>query len=336
VPARRRSGASGRIGYGWRAALVTAVLAGGLWTATRHVAGVTWGEVFQQLGQVSGARLGLLALVWLSGLTIYAVVLSAALPGLGVPRGLLLNLTGSAVSNVVPLGGAVGTALNWRMVTRWGHTNAAFVAYCVLTNALDVLTKLVLPVVAVAALVLLPGDVPRTLWTVSLVCGIAATTLAGAGAVVLGTGSSTDGGWLRTRLGRPLRGSASLIRTALGAGWPRMLVGSAAYIASQVLLLDLSLRTVGLRPALAVVLVAAALERLGTLLPITPGGAGVAEIGVIAWLVATGLDPAAVVAGVVLYRVFLIVMEIPVGGALLGGWAWRERLRAVPLVEVGA
>ena len=65
MPARRRSGASGRIGYGWRAALVAAVLAGGLWTATRHVAGVTWGDVFQQLGQVSGARLGLLALVWL-------------------------------------------------------------------------------------------------------------------------------------------------------------------------------------------------------------------------------------------------------------------------------
>jgi uncharacterized membrane protein YbhN (UPF0104 family) len=115
-----------------------------------------------------------------------------------------------------------------------------------------------------------------------------------------------------------------------------MLVGSTAYIASQVLLLDLSLRTVGLRPALSVVLVAAALERLGTLLPVTPGGAGVAEIGVIAWLVATGLDPASVVAGVVLYRVFLVVMEIPVGGALLGGWAWCQHQRAAGLREAGA
>ena len=48
-------------------------------------------------------------------------MLAAALPGLDLRRGLLLNLSGSAVSNVMPLGGAVGTALNWQMA-RWGHT----------------------------------------------------------------------------------------------------------------------------------------------------------------------------------------------------------------------
>ena len=48
-------------------------------------------------------------------------------------------------------------------------------------------------------------------------------------------------------------------------------------------------------------------------------------MGTIAWLVANGLDPVTVVAGVLLYRVFLIVMEIPVGAVLLGGWAWVNR-----------
>jgi hypothetical protein len=38
-----------------------------------------------------------------------------------------------------------------------------------------------------------------------------------------------------------------------------------------------------------------------------------------------GLDPAGSVAGVLLYRVFLVLMEIPVGGALLGAWAWAWR-----------
>jgi uncharacterized membrane protein YbhN (UPF0104 family) len=301
------------------------VLSTGLWTATHRVAGVTWSDVAHQLGQVPGSRLGLLTLVWLSGLLIYAVVLAAALPGLGVRRGLLLNLTGSAVSNVVPLGGAVGTALNWRMVTRWGHSSTSFVAYCVLTNALDVLTKLVLPVVAVAALVMTPMGVPRTLWTIALASGAAAVALAGIGALVLSKQPSSGGGQIRARLSSRLRGSASLIRESLRRGWPRLLLASSAYIVSQVLLLDLSLRTVGLHPVLAVVVVAAALERLGTLLPITPGGAGVTELGVIAWLVAAGLDPTSVVAGVVLCRVFLVVLEIPVGGMLLGGWAWRQR-----------
>ena len=70
---------------------------------------------------------------------------------------------------------------------------------------------------------------------------------------------------------------------------------------------------------------AAAVERLGTLVPITPGGAGIAEIGAVAWLVGSGLDPVQAVAGVLLYRVFVFALEIPVGGVLLGGWAWWER-----------
>ena len=93
-------------------------------------------------------------------------------------------------------------------------------------------------------------------------------------------------------------------------------------------LLYFALQAVGLDVPLVLVLTAAAIERLGTLVPITPGGTGVAEIGTIAWLVAVGLDPVQAVAGVLLYRVFLIVMEIPLGGLLLGGWAWAQRSSA--------
>ena len=71
-------------------------------------------------------------------------------------------------------------------------------------------------------------------------------------------------------------------------GAPRLLTASAGYIAAQVALLDVSLHTVGLHPPLTVVIMAAAIERLGTLIPITPGGTGVAEVGAIAWLVGTG------------------------------------------------
>ncbi|MCW2847042.1 MAG: hypothetical protein JWR90_1016 [Marmoricola sp.] len=95
------------------------VTGGGLWTATHGVAHVAWAEVLGILRQVSREQLVLLTLIWLGGLAVYSVVLSATLPGLGVRRGLLPNLSGSGVSNLAHLGGAVGTALNWRMVTRW-------------------------------------------------------------------------------------------------------------------------------------------------------------------------------------------------------------------------
>jgi putative heme transporter len=125
-----------------------------------------------------------------------------------------------------------------------------------------------------------------------------------------------------------LRESANRIRRLLVLHWARLLPGSVGYVAAQVVLLYFSLRSVGLDVPVSTVLMAAGIERLGTLVPITPGGAGVAEIGTIAWLVAAGLDPVEVVAGVLVYRVFLVAMEIPLGGVLLGAWAWLQRTQS--------
>ncbi|MEZ5191932.1 MAG: hypothetical protein R2734_05130 [Nocardioides sp.] len=45
--------------------------------------------------------------------------LRAALPGLSMRRALTLSLTGSAVANVLPVGGAAGIVLNHRMTRSW-------------------------------------------------------------------------------------------------------------------------------------------------------------------------------------------------------------------------
>ena len=310
----------------WKGLVVSGVAAGGLWTATHGVAGVHWGAVLAVLRGVADGQLGLLAVIWLGGLGIYSLVLSAALPGLGIRRSLLLNLSGSAVANVVPLGGAVGTAMNWRMVRTWGHSDSAFAAYCLLTNVLDVVSKLLLPMVAVATMVALSLRVPPVLWALAAGCG-AVLLVALLVRKVLGRRRSevaADEGWLGS-LRALLRDSGGRMGAVLRAHWRRLVTGSLGYVAAQVVLLYVALHAVGLDASIGVVLTAAAIERLGTLVPITPGGTGVAEVGTIAWLVASGLDPVAVVAGVLLYRVFLIVMEIPVGGALLAVWVWGQR-----------
>lgn len=328
VPRPPGGGLAARVGgHAWKAAVVLAVVGGGLWTATHGVAGVTWSDVADVLRGVTPGRLGLLAAIWLGGLGIYSMVLTAALPGLGVRRSILLNLSGSAVANVVPLGGAVATAMNWRMVRMWGHSNRSFVTFCVLTNALDVSTKLLLPLVGVATFVALSLHVPAALWVVAGSCAAALGLLLLAQALALRPpvdGQAPRSRW-RARVRDQLRDSSSRIRGLLSVGWTRLLPGSFGYIAAQVLLLLVSLRSVGLDVPVSTVLMAAGIERLGTLIPITPGGTGVAEIGTIAWLVACGLDPVEVVAGVLLYRVFLIAMEIPVGAVLLGWWAWLQR-----------
>jgi uncharacterized membrane protein YbhN (UPF0104 family) len=306
--------------------LVVGVVGGGLWTATHGVAHVAWSDVVSVLRQVTPEQLALLTVIWLGGLAVYSLVLSAALPGLGVRRSLLLNLSGSAVSNMVPLGGAVGTALNWRMVTRWGHSGNAFAAFCLLTNALDVLTKLVLPLVAVTGLTMVSAHVPTTLWVMAACC---ATVLVASALVApvlrrIPLRARNRQGVLE-RLRERAWCSWLRVREVLRADAPRLLSASAGYIAAQVTLLDVSLHAVGLHPAVTAVIMGAAIERLGTLLPITPAGTGVAEVGAIAWLIGTGLPPVEVVAGVLLCRIFLVVMEIPLGSALLAGWMWSQR-----------
>ncbi len=307
--------------------LVLTVVVGGLWTATHGIAGVTWRDVAAVLRDVSARQLGLLGLIWMGGLAIYARVLAAAMPGLGVRRSLVLNLGGSAVSNVLPLGGAVATALNWRMARTWGHTTPAFAAYCALTNALDVLTKLALPVVAVSTFAVLSLHVPAVLWVVAAGCVLASVLILAVPVWVLRRDPVRvpgEAGW-RATLRSSVRDSAERVRGLLARGWATMLTASVGYVVTQVVLLVVSLRAVGVTPAFTVVLMAAAIERLGTLVPITPGGTGLAEVGTIAWLVAAGLDPVGVVSGVLLYRAFLIVLDIPVGGALLAAWAWVHR-----------
>ncbi|MGH3411582.1 MAG: lysylphosphatidylglycerol synthase transmembrane domain-containing protein [Marmoricola sp.] len=308
-------------------ALAAALVGGAVWTASHGVAGVTLSDVVTVLVGVDPWRLAMLAGFWFGGLCIYAVVLSAALPGLGVRRSLVLNLSGSAVANVIPLGGAVATALNWRMVRGWGHSNRSFVSFCMLTNAFDVGAKLVLPLVAVATLVIFSMHVPTPLWIA------AAIPVAALVAILLlrpwlrrtaTVGPERTSRWL-ARVMVQVREAVAHLRRVAVRSWRPMVPGSLLYVAAQVLLLYLCLDTAGAKIAFPVVLAAAAVERLVSLVPITPGGTGVAEAATVAWLLAAGADPTSAIAGVLLYRLFLFAMEIPVGGAVLACWALLHR-----------
>jgi uncharacterized membrane protein YbhN (UPF0104 family) len=187
--------------------------------------------------------------------------------------------------------------------------------------------KLVLPVVAVACLVAASVRVPAVLWCTAIVCAVLLCGSAGL-AVWLSrrtsTAPPTRHRWLH-RVEIFLAGSGTQIIQIVRRRWAWLLAGSVAYTGAQVVLLGMSLRAVGLVVPVATIIAAAAIERLGTVIPLTPGGAGVAEAGTIAWLIATGLDPTQAVAGVLLYRAFVVVMEIPVGGAVLAGWVWQNR-----------
>ncbi len=312
--------------------------------ALPRVAGASWGQISATIGDISGSVAVGLAILWACGLLAHSFVLTAALPGLSRRRALTLSLTGSAVSNVVPFGGALGIALNLTMVRAWRFQKGAYASYVMVTNAWDVLAKLALPLVAVVLMTAagaLPGSFPRS-WAIAGVVGVLGLMLASTlvlrsdrlatmlatlvASTVRRIRGTTDSGEVE----RDLLDARRRVRGILAARWPQLTIGMAAYVALQGALLWCSLDAVGVTLPVYAVVAAFAADRLLSVIPLTPGGAGFTEVGTAAALIAFGADPVGVSAGVLLYRAFTFLLEIPVGGVWLGCWlALRPRTLAV-------
>ena len=309
------------------------------------IVGAPWAAVVEVVSELTKRQVLLLAVIWFSGLWAHTFVLTAAMPRLTHRRALTLSLTGSAVSNLVPMGGALGIGLNYWMSRTWGFSKPAFTLYTLVTNLWDVMAKLSLPAFALAAL-LLTGDV-----THPQLANLAEITMVLLGVLLLlvltALSSERAAGLFGRMLTRPIQLVYKLIRSGrridlsqsvveirqesvglLRTGWVQLSLGMVAYSALQALLLWSSLHMLGTTLTAPEIFAGYALERVLTLAMITPGGTGFVEAGITALLVVGfGGDPITTVAGVLIYRAFTFGLEIPVGGAGLAVWLWRRRGR---------
>jgi uncharacterized membrane protein YbhN (UPF0104 family) len=328
----------------WIRVLLLLGVAAAVTYAAAHLSstGASWSRAGHLISGLGPRWLLTLSVVWLAGLCVHTVVLTTAMPGLTCRRALTLNLSGSAVSNVMPLGGIAGTTLNLAMARGWGHSNLDFARFVVVSKATDVVAKFVMPIIAVVAL-LLCGAAPSghvALWlsatsALAAVGGLLVTALLGRAKPLLQLTAAADRLRMRMLRGRDHRpdawtsvvadlfaGADSLLRQR----WARLSWGMAAYWLLQGALLWCCCAAVGLRAVPAVVLAALAAERALTLLAITPGGTGLVEVGTIAVLIVLGADPTASLAAILVFRAFVFAAEIPVGGMVLGVWLLSRRV----------
>jgi putative heme transporter len=327
--------------------VVVAVFAGVLPRIADYSA--AW-ELVRDLTALEVAGIGVIALV---NLFSYAPLWMAAMPGLSLGRAVLSDQASTAVSNTVPVGFAFGVGTNVAMYHSFGFSPAAITRAVALTGVWNTLLKLATPAVALAGVALV-GDVDPWLGTAALVGsgvlllavgalvavlshGRAAAVLAAAAERAAGRAARAvrrrpPSGWV-ARTDRFRTESLDLVRHR----WVHLTAAAVGSHAALFLVLLACLRAVdgqGADVPWVVVLAVFSLTRLVTLVPITPGALGVAELSYVAGFTAVGVDPAVAAGAVLLFRFLTWFLPIPTG--LVTWLLWRHGAGQDRTAAVGA
>jgi len=254
------------------------------------------------------------------------------------------QLGGNALAKVAPGGGAVGAALQYRMLVAARVPSEPIVSGLTVTNILTFAVVLALPVLAVPALI--RGSVHRTLAEAAIVGLVVFAVLAAVAVVALTTDRPLR--WIgrtaqrvRNRLRRKspplsdlpgrLLSERDRILATLGPRWARALAATVARWGFDYLSLVAALAAVHDEPRPALVLLAFCAAQLLAQIPATPGGLGFVEAGLTALLTLAGVGPGNAVLATFAYRLFSYWLPMPVG---FGAWLWHRRhYEAVPVAR---
>jgi uncharacterized protein (TIRG00374 family) len=311
----------------------------------------SYGSVWGSLTAMRWPGVALIAVAFAVSQVATWAMITAVLPSLRLRQAAQVNLGSSAVANTLPAGGAVAMGVSWAMLSGWGVGTAEYVRYTLVSGLWNVFARLGLPVLALSVLAV----AGRT--------GLASTAAAIAGTIVLALAVAGLWGMLRSEaftrragqlLGRVAAAGCRLARRRPTDRVPGMLLdfrsGAAGLISERGL--RITVTTVASHLSLWLVLLAClrasglsqgqvpwqaslaafAFARLLSVLPITPGGVGVVEVGLTAPLVA-GLGPAEaarVAAAVLVFRAVTYLLPLPLGAAAYLWWRCARGPRRGP------
>jgi uncharacterized membrane protein YbhN (UPF0104 family) len=294
----------------------------------------SWHAVLTVLSAIPIGTVLSLQTLMLLGLWMYTFTLTGSLPGLRHAQALIVNVCGSSVGNLLPGGGAAGLAATYSICRSWGFSRRDISTSAIVTGVWNVLARVALPVVGIAALYFGSSDLPQAAQDAAVAGSLSGLGVLGAFVAVLASeraahliGHGLD--WLL----RPLfRRAARRRTTSLDAlvtdlrsriidvvrtGWLFMTYGLVGFFSIYFVLFWFCMNAVGVHLRFGTMFAAFAIGRLLTAVGVTPGGLGVTETGTAAVLVGWGANPAEATAGVVLFSIFTHLMEVPLGAL---GW----------------
>jgi uncharacterized protein (TIRG00374 family) len=246
------------------------------------------------------------------------------------------QLAGNALGKVAPAGGAVGAALQYKMLVTAGLERGRTVAGITAVNLLTFAVVLALPVLALPSF--LRGSVDRNLVEATLI-GVAVFALISAVAIALlafdrplelvARAIQSVRNRLRRR-SQPLRRLPERLRRerdklleTLGPQWKQAVVATVGRWAFDYATLLAALAAVGSTPRPTLVLLAFCTAQVLAQVPVTPGGLGFVEAGLTATLALAGVGAGKAVLATFAYRLFAYWLQLPAG--LVGFFIHKRR-----------
>lgn len=248
------------------------------------------------------------------------------------------QMVSNAVTKVIPAGAAVGGAALYRMLSVAGIEKAEAGSTLAATSLISTATLSALPVVAVG-LAFFGAPIPQGLLLVAWGGGILFLLLFGIGFVLVTTQQPlmVVGGWVE-RIGRWVAAKRhwetypraqgfveqrDRVVAALGPRWKRSLAASVGNWTFDYLALVAALRAVGASPRMSAVLLAYGAAAVLSMIPITPGGLGFVEGGLVACLTLAGVAVDDALLATLAFRLFSFWLPLPAG--LVAYLAFRRR-----------
>jgi putative heme transporter len=312
--------------------------------------GSDYAEIWDQMAKLSAWEIAALIAFWFLGMLAYTGVLTNSLPGLKRTQALTVNFAGSAVSNVMPFGGAIGVGATYAIDMSWGFTAPSVTLSILVSGIWNVFAKLAMPVLALI-LLMISGNATGKLLVPTLL-GLLALVVA---AAILGLIMRSEG--LAEKIGQlgqaivdrfcrvtQRKTTPDVIKVVLDfrhqsiglvrERWLLITLWIFLFNLIQFLLLFACIRAIGIDGiTLTEAFAAFAFARLLETIPITPSGVGFVEVGAASALISFGGPENASTAAIFLFRGFVYLLEIPVGAMAWVVWAsmtrWRRPIGSV-------
>ena len=243
------------------------------------------------------------------------------------------QLAGNAASKVVPGGAAVGSVVQGKVLVSAGQPASTVVSALTAVNLLTTSVLLLLPVLTVPALII--GPPPARQLQLGLVMSlIAAVVIVAIGVIALtwrrvvaATGRAVGRAahlvrraWTADGVADGLLAQRDRVAAAFQGHWWRAVFAAAANRMLDYAALVAALVAFGAHARPAEVLLAYVVAQALAFVPITPGGLGFVDAGLIALLVLIGVPADTALIGTLLYRLFSFWLPIPVGALAWAGW----------------